>query len=345
MFLQSFFKAKSFFGLFIFVFILFLSQQIHASTIGGFIYDNHRIPLPNVYVELQDEFYRRIRHIYTDGSGRYQFDGLSDGNYYVKTLPFQYDLRDESRSVEINTISIRGSGQGSVYLNEDFYLQPKKGSLADAELGVVFAQEIPKEAENLYEQSVKDISKNRRDEGVTKLREAIKVFPSYYLALSLLGRELTVKGEYGEAAPILLKAVEVNAKSPTTLYYLGFCLHKLNYNKPALTALSEAYNMAPASMQVAFTLGKVERLEGKYEDAEKHLLKAKKLTNEDFPDLHFELAQLYGLNLKKYKEAVDELEKYLKAGNFDAEYTKKIKKLIADYQEKADQDKTTKTKS
>ena len=146
---------------------------------------------------------------------------------------------------------------------------------------------------------------------------------------------MVAKGEFSEAAGIFLKATEINPKSPTTLFYLGYSLNKLNYNKAAVTALNQAHTLAPASMEVLLALGIAERTEGKFADAEKHLLKAKRLTKVNIPDIHWELAQLYGLNLKKYKEAVGELEQYLKAGKYDDEHIKKIKRLITDFQEKA----------
>jgi tetratricopeptide (TPR) repeat protein len=271
----------------------------------------------------------------TDSTGRYQFNGLADGYYTVKVQPFRYDLEDQSQTIEINTMTVRGSGGGNGYYTLDFYLLPKKGGLAESELSVVFAQEVPKEAKKLYDQALKDLSKDRKQDGINGLREALKIFPNYYAALHQLGKELFIKGEYEESAPLLLKAAEVNSKSPSTLFYLGYSLHKLNSNKPALTALNQAHILAPASTQVLLILGKVERLEGKYIEAEKHLTEAKQLSKVNVPDIHWELAQLYGLNLKKYKEAVNELEQYLKAGKFDDDYTKKIKKLISDFQEKA----------
>lgn len=313
--------------------IFLFSYSVSASTITGTVYNKFRSPLVEVDLELLDEFYRQIGRTRTDGSGRYQFTGLNDGNYTVKALPFRFDLLDQSQSVEIKTINIRG-GQGNAYIIQDFYLSPRKGGLSDTELGVIFAQEIPKNAEKIYQEAVKDISKNRRDEGILALRESVKIFPEYYLALHLLGKELFIQGKYGEVAPILLKAVEVNPKSPVTLYYLGSSLEKLNYHKAAITALNQAYILAPASMQILYALGKAERSEGKYEDAEKHLLKAKQISKNTIPDIHWELAQLYGINLKKYKEAINELNMYLKAGKFSSEQTEKIKRLITDLQKK-----------
>ncbi len=322
--------------------IFCFSSNIQASTISGIVYDNRKNPLPDVDVELLDDLYRQVDRTRTDPNGRYTFSIL-DGNYNIRVLPFRYDLLDQTAYVEIKSISVlsqssispRGGQQGNVYEVRDFYLQAKKGSLADAELGVVFAQSVPKEAEKAYKQAEKDFSKKRTVEGIAGLKEAVKLFPDYYLALFQLGKILALKGEFGEAAPLLLKAAEVNPKSPETLFYLGLSLHKLKYHKAAITALTNAHTIAPASVLVLLTLGSAERLEGKYEEAEKHLLRAKKLSTQDVPDIHWELAQLYGLNLKKYKEAVEELERYLKAGKYSEEQTKIIKKLITDYQEKA----------
>jgi tetratricopeptide (TPR) repeat protein len=333
---------QAFFIIFVCAGVLCFSSNVWASTITGIVYDHRKNPLPDVDVELLDELYRSIDRTRTDMTGRYKFS-VSDGNYTVKVMPFRYDLVDQTAYVEIRSLSVlalstsspRAGKEGNIYEVRDFYLQPKKGSLADVELGVVFAQEVPKEAEKAFEQAVKDLSKKRTDEGISGLKQAIKLFPDYYLALSELGRILAMKGEYGEAAPLLLKAAEINPKSPSTFFYLGLSLHKLNYNKAAITALTNAHTIAPSSALVLLTLGSAERQEGKYEDAEKHLLMAKKLAPQDVPDIHWELAQLYGLNMKRYKEAAEELEKYLKAGKYSEDQVKKVKRLIADFQEKA----------
>lgn len=326
----------------IFFGVLFLSSNALASTISGIVYDPRNNPLPDVDVELLDEFYRQKDRTKTDSTGRYQFT-VGDGNYTVKVMPFRYDLLDQSHYIEVKSINVASQSsmspsygqQGNTYIVQDFHLAAKKGGLMERELGIVFAQTVPNEAAKLYEQAAKDASKNRTEDAIANLREAIRFFPDYYLALSDLGKYLTLKGDYGEAARLLIRAAEINPKSPTTLFYLGLALHKLNYHKAAVTALSKVHEMAPASALVLFTLGSAERQEGKYAEAEEHLLKAKKLSPQEVPDIHWELAQLYGLNLKKYKEAAAELEKYLKAGKYDEEHIALVKKLITDFREKA----------
>ena len=315
--------------------IILFSQNIYASTIMGIVYDNQRNPLPDVDVELLDDFYRLINRARTSTSGRYEFGGLKDGRYTVRIMAFRFDYMDENASVEIATIVSVPNQIGNGFFTQDFYLKPRKGSLSDTELGIIFAQNVSKEAERAYQNGVKLISQKKPDEGIAQLREAIKIVPDYYLALHRLGKELFSKGEYGEAAQVFLKATEVNPKSATSFYYLGNCLAKLNYNKAAIVALNQSLVLAPLSYQVLYVLGKAEISESKYTDAEKHLLEAKKLSKTAIPEIHWELALIYGNNLKKFDEAANELELYLKAGKFDDEHISKVKKLISNFRERA----------
>lgn len=337
------FRAKSFIIKFIFVFgMIFLSQNAYGSTIMGLVYDSQRNPLPEIDIELLDDLYRLVDRTRTSTSGRYEFNGLRDGRFTVKVMAFRYDFMDESASVEISTIVSVPNQIGNGFFTQDFYLRPRKGSLSDTELSVVFAQDVSKESERLYQNAVKLISQKKPDEGITQLKESIKITPNYYLALHRLGRELFSKGEYGEAAQMFIKATEINPKSATSFYYLGNCLSRLNYNKAAVIALTQSLILAPSSYQVLYVLGKAEIAEEKYADAEKHLLEAKKLSKVGIPEIHWELAQVYGNNLKKYKEAADELELYLKTGKFDAQQTSKVKKLISNLRDKA-KSQTTKS--
>jgi len=335
--LKSLSRSRIIFGVFSLALTLFFSQNAFGtSTISGTIYDKQRNPLSQIDVELLNDYYQTINRARTDGSGRYQFDGLSNGRYSVKAYAFRYDLEDQTQPIEINTQNIRG-GEGTGYFPLDFFLLPKKGGLAETEIGVVFAQDIPQAARRMYDKAIKDLSDKRTNEGVTELSEAIKLFPDYYLALNRMGKEFFIMKRYKEAIPYFLKAVEVNNKSAVSLYYLGYSLHNLGkeYNKAAITTLNNAFVLAPASPQVLFVLGKVERSGGKYIEAEKHLLQAKKLSKVSVPDIHKELAQLYADHLKKYKEAADELELYLKAVKLDDAAAAQMKKVISGLREKA----------
>lgn len=323
---------------FSFVFILLVSTQnaTAASTIQGIVYNKQRNPLPDIEVELVNDLYQFIGRTRTDGSGRYQFTGLGDGWYSIRVYAFRYDLEDQTAQLQVSTLSLRGQ-EGTGFFMQDFYLSPRKGGLADNEVGVVFAQEVPAEAQRLYEKAIRDLSGKRNEDGILGLYEAIKIFPDYYLALHRIGRELFAIKNYEQAVPYLLKAIEVNEKSATSLYYLGYSLNELGpeYRNAAVKALNQAYLLAPGSVQVLYIYGRVLRAEKQFAEAEKYLLQAKKLSRTPIPEIHKELAQLYGNDLKNYKQAADELELYLKASNVGAEESKEIKKKILDLREKA----------
>jgi tetratricopeptide (TPR) repeat protein len=336
-YLQRLYRTSLLFGLFFLLTIFILSPKVFGqSTLSGLIYDKQRNPLPEIEVELLNDLYQTISRSRTDGSGRYSFGGLRNGRYYVRALAFRYDLEDQTQEQEINTQSIRG-GQGSGFFMLDFYLQPRKGGLAETELSVIFSQEVPPEAKKSYEKGLELLANKKTKEGILKLDESIKIFPDYYLALMRIGKELLILKNYQDAVPFFFKAANVNPKSATAFYYLGDALHHLGqeYNKSALAALNQALVLAPVSTGVLYILGKVEREEKKYQDAEKHLLQAKKTSKVSIPEIHKELAQLYANDLKKYKEAADELELYLKASKPTDEEEKKTRKIISELRVKA----------
>ncbi len=320
---------------FLFLFGLFFltTPGASASTIMGIVYDHQMNALPDVDVELEGNTGTFRNHIRTDSTGRYQFSGLGNGYFTVRVMPFRYDYEEQSQTIYIQTISVAG-GRTNDTIIQDFHLAPRKGSLIEYEAKVVFAQEVPNEAKKAYEKAVAAFSKKQTEEGIARLNDAIAKFPSYFEALFQLGKIYFFRGEYAESARLLVKAADINNKSAMSFFLLGDSLRRLGYNKAALIALGQAYTMIPSSAQLLLSLGTVERLEGKYTEAEQHLKQARKFSRNENPEIHWQLAHLYGLNLKRYSEAADEFETFLKARP-DAKDAEKIKKLIKEFREKA----------
>lgn len=304
---------------------LSLTAAAHAaSTITGTIFDDQRNPVISVDVELLNENYALRGKTRTDGSGRYQFSNLSDGRYYIRVLPFRFNLNDQTQEVVIDTFSILGNGVS--FQIKDFFLTRKSNKDGPKPTtAVVFAQDVPLEAELLYKEGVEAFSKEDLDKGIKRMSAAIETFPTYFAALHDFGFELMKRGEYMEAAKLFIRAVEVNPKSYQSFYYMGISFQKLgkDYNKAALVALNKAVELSPGSYQIMFEIGKINRAEGQFKEAEEHLLKAKDLADRPVPEIHIELAQLYANDLKKYGKAADELELYLKASNKKDDKTKR----------------------
>lgn len=305
--------------------------------IAGGVFDSNRNPLPDIDVELMDDLGRMIQRSKTGGGGRFEFQVGTQKRYTVKVFAFRYDFEDQSQDVDVASVSAQAGEGGSSYNNVDFYLQPKRGGLMDAELSVVFAQDIPAEAKKAYEGAVKDLGTKRRADGFAGLNKAIELKPDYYMALNRMGKELFAQGRFEEAVPFLLKSAEINTKSPTSYYYLGASLIELGkeYHKAAVASLTRAAELAPNAAQVHFALGKAQRTIGETAAAEKSLVKAKKLAASNIPAIHRELAQLYSDDLKKYDQAADELESYMKAAGQKGTEQEKTKKVIANLRAKA----------
>lgn len=292
------------------------------NTLAGFVYDDRRSPLAFVDVELMNEISVVLNRTRTNGSGRYEFSGLSDGRFYVRVLPFRHNLQDRTEEVTIQTLSILGSG--SSYVQQDFYLQSKSVSGAALSNEVVFAQDVPVVAEMLYKEGLAAFESKDAKGGVAKLVAAIENFPTYFAALQRLGSELMNLGDHTEAVKCFIRAAEVNPKSVASFYNLGVSLNKLgkDYNPAALVALEKASVLAPKSFVIELQIGKIHREQGDFQRAEEHLLKAKKLAENSVPEIHKELAQLYGNDLKDFRKAADELEMYMKASNKSDQKTK-----------------------
>jgi tetratricopeptide (TPR) repeat protein len=323
----------------VFAMVAFVSNANAGHTIAGIVFDSNRLPLPDIDVELLDQFYRVVANgrQKTGGGGRYEFNVATQGRYTVRVYAFRYDYEDQSQDIEVSAVTAVSGESGSSYNNLDFYLQPKKGGLLDAELSVVFAQDVPPAARRAYEGALRDFVGKRAPEGISALNTAIELMPNYFLALNRMGKELYMQGRYKEAVPFLLKAAEVNGKSTTALYYLGASLLYLDpeYAKAAQTSLARAAVLAPASPQVHFMLGRAQRRLKDFNEAEKSLLQAKKLTSNSIPEIHKELAQLYADDLKKYAEAADELEAFMKGSKQKGQEMAKTKQVIANLRMKA----------
>jgi hypothetical protein len=324
---------------FIFVFFAAAQNAWAVHVIAGTVFDKGRNPIPDLDVELQDEYYRAIQGARqkTSSSGRYEFSVNNEGRYYVKVYAFRYDLVDEVHEVYISSVSAVPGQAGSSYNIEDFYLQPKKGGLAETELSVVFAQSVPKDAQKLYIAALDQFSKKKTADGIMSLVSAVQVFPDYYMALQRLTRELFALNKFVETFQYSRRTVEVNPKSAMGYYYMGSALRHLGkeYGKAAITALSEAARLAPGSQQVLFVLGKTEREQGSFLDAEHHLIAAKKLSTVKSPEINIELSQLYANDLKKYGEAADELEQYIKASRMNGDEEKALREKVAELRTKA----------
>lgn len=317
------------------IFLVSVSILAQANnSISGFVFGIQQQPVANVPVELQDDLNRLIARTETNGAGRYSFSRLTRGKYNVKVFTGGTNYQEEIREVEISSIRMAGGG-GAETFQQNFYLRMKQNSTAVSTLKnkVIFAQEVPKEAEKSYQKAVSDLDSKKTESGITELKNSLKLFPKYFLALERLADEYIKKEDYKNAFDAANKAVEVNDGSYECWYVVGYSAYQLKNSQEAVKALNKAVLIVPNSINALFVLGANLRQIGKYEESEAAFLKAKKFATSPVADIHWHLALLYTNNLKKYKEAITELELFLKAKPDFAE-ADKVKDLIKRLKEK-----------
>lgn len=339
----TFYSREAAFLLFILSYLFLLSSDAQGqgnNTISGFVFGVDRQPVTEVSVELLDEYNRLITRTRTASSGRYSFFRLTQGRYYIRVLPIGTNYEEQTKDVEIVNFTRQSSSSGTAIVSgtenkqEDFYLRTNRNSTNSSTVnGVIFAQEIPKNAQKIYEKATSDLKDKKTDEGISELKNAIEIFPNYYLALERLGFEYINQQKFAEAREVLTKAAEINPRNFENLYSLGFALYKLKSYTQAVETLKKAVEINSSSVNSLFLLGVNLRQIKKYKEAEESLKKAEKLSSSS-SDIHWQLALLYTNDLKNYTAAADQLELFLKAKpNF--EEVEKVRGLIKMLREKA----------
>ena len=245
----------------------------------------------------------------------------------IRVLPLGTNYEEQTQDVEIYPI---GGGRDNV--QKDIYLRVRKSTSLSATSGTVFVQEVPEEAKTVYQKALSDLDGNRVEAGVGGLENALKIFPTYYMALEKLGLIYTQQQKFEKARDTFARAVAVNSRSFNGWYGLSYANYALKQSEDAVEAARKAVSLNSDSKDALLFLGLSLRQAKRYEEAEKQLKLADKLTKGESPDIHWNLALLYAHNLKRYKDAADELERYLQTspGNPQAD---SIKKLIKQYRE------------
>lgn len=327
-----------------FVFLLGTSvKNISAqNSINGLIFDGNRNPVANIDVELLDEYERLVRSVKTSSAGIYIFQGVRGGVYFVQVRVDGTNYKPVKERIQIgqtnftNTTTGGISGAESLQLNFVLDFDRRRQNEMPINNEVVFAQNTPKEAEELYKNALDDSDKKNHSEAISKLENAIRIFSDYFLALDKLGYEYILQNKFAEAENAFTKALKINPKSFSSTSGLGIAQYKLNKKSDAAKTIEEALIINKSSAASFLFLGKIYRELKEFEKAETNLKRAEELSKNNLPDAHWELALLYYYNLNRYTDAADELELYLKT-NPKAENKKQVEKLIKSFREKAKQ--------
>lgn len=304
------------------LFSSFQINQTSSNSISGHVSNDQHVPLADIRVELLNEVDSVIRTVKTDGSGLFVFRKLSDGTFQVRIQTSGTNYVSQTKRIDL----ARPTGFGAAFEEIDFILTTGGKASSAVKPGVVFVQEVPDAARKQYQKGTELLEKNKRPEAFAALKSAIDIFPQYFDALEMLGTEQVKDAQYEAAIPLLTKALEINSRGFASCFALGVAQYNLKQLQPAIESFKRAVLLNEKSINANLWLGIALRQTSRPDEAEAYLKRADLLAESKLPDAHWQLALLFN-QLKRFKEAADELEKFLKVQP-DARDAELIKKLI-----------------
>jgi tetratricopeptide (TPR) repeat protein len=289
--------------------IFFLIPAAAAAQAGSI---NGNVVLPNgsflnerARITLQTD--RGIKSsVYTDGQGRFQFNGLAPTVYEI-VVEADGDRFEIARA----TVEVYPGGPSILRVN----LKEKKPSGPASSTTAVSTgeldQDIPTGAKREFERASDAIKSGRTDDAIGHLRNAIALYPTYLMAHNDLGAQLLAQGKLDEAAAEFRRAIQIDSKAFNPRLNLGIVLVQQHQFSDAAETLKTALALQPNSpaaiLYHGFALEGTNDLNG----AEQELKTAHDLGGAAYAVALFHLGQIY-MNKGEREQARQAFESYVR---------------------------------
>ena len=165
---------------------------------------------------------------------------------------------------------------------------------------------------------------DQRDELRGKARDrfkaALKIDPESLLARIDLADAYLYFNDYGSAARELEIAARLAPRDPRVWSNLGYTFHAIGQLDDAIECYQRALQYAPKDIRMRVALSDCERRQGRTKEAVKQLLQAREEAGEDLELralIAFKLAAIHEF-AGRYREAIDEYERYIQLGGEEA---------------------------
>jgi tetratricopeptide (TPR) repeat protein len=262
----------------------------------------------------------------TDEYGNFAFFGVPSGDYLV-VMDKEQDFEPFSQNVSV--IQPRGMPPQTYYLSIRLELKGR----AKAKPGVLNAEfaNVPKPALIHYDKAVEQAKKGDHPGAIEELKLAIKEYPSFMLAFNELGVQYLNLNQLENADEAFQSALKIVPDAFAALINRGIANVLMKRYGEAVPILRKALAKNDQSAVGHYFLGQALANLGLFEDAETELLASLKLEKEKMKEAHRILAIIYTSRGAK-KQAADELEAYLKLAP-DAPDAEKLKDKIRQLRE------------
>ncbi len=257
----------------------------------------------------------------TNEKGVFYFRGLPAGNYTViidKEKDFEVFTQD------VNIIQFRGSPPQVQTLS--IRLIPKaKPEMVTAVIDSDLVNVPPKAIEH-YDKAVIFSRERKHDSAIEQLQLSINEYPDFMLAYNELGVQYLHLSDLNKADESLKKALELKPAAYMPLVNRGIVLFTMKRYAEAEPVLLSALKQDETSLVVRFFLGQTFANLGRFDEAERELVKAIAAGDEEMKEAHRILAIIYSSRGDK-QNAAHHLEAYLRL-NPDAKDADQLRQVL-----------------
>ena len=282
---------------------------------------------------------RPMYETFTDAGGHFTFPGLARGTYELTA-----EGDDVSFETTRVTAEITAFGSAPQLFTQDIQLKPLRGKpIARAAVVNAFVQDVPKPAAQAFESAQKLEQEGKHADAVEKIRQALRIFPSFFEAHLALGNHFVKEGRFKEAIDELDRAREINPNDDRLYQSFGLIMIAQQNYPIAFAVLNEAARLNPknptnpymngvAHIEYATSIDPSQSESARkdrdkaLDDAERFLLNAGDLSGHKLADIYLQLARIYEKRGNRPRAAA-ELEEYLKKSP-DAKNSQAIREAI-----------------
>ena len=242
----------------------------------------------------------------SDEYGKFAFRGLVNGEYTV-IIDKEKEFEPFRQLVEIR--QFRGTAPQLYNLNIRLTLKEEPKSKPG--VLVVELANVPERALAHYNNAAEEAKKNNHAAAVEELKLAIKEYPSFVNAFNELGVQYLKLKQLQNADEAFQAALKIEPDAFAALINRGITNFMMERYGEAVPILRKALKKNDQSAVGHYFLGQSLANLGLFDDAEKELLRSLTLGKEEMKEAHRMLAIIYSSRDKK-KEAADQLETYLR---------------------------------
>lgn len=280
---------------------------------------------------------QRIRVVLEVTTGGTAAEAFSDsiGNFEFRSLPgntYRIVVPGDRQSFDTTQETVEVFGNISRTYSVQIFLKDKDSEVTvktrDRLIGAADLQEVPKNAKKAYDRAVKLAQKNKPEEAIRHLQEALTAFPDYLYAINKLGEQQMGMKNLDEAQKSFERAIAVNTKYAAPHINLGLIHISRQRFSEAIgefetgNSLDDSYPMCHLNLGLA--LMSIDPPE--FDRAEKEITRAIQMGGKVFA---YAYKHLFNMNIRRqdFTKAAQNLEAYLKDAG-DASDAADIRKLL-----------------